>query len=91
MDYFLELEKHIYHTPIAAAGYLITQPEEKVVTAYDGRFLPTFILDKGGDYLQYRKFLLDNKVGSIFDLEEGQEVIVSQRDENNIFPTHAQA
>ncbi|QLE46399.1 hypothetical protein FD723_40010 (plasmid) [Nostoc sp. C052] len=91
MDYFLELEKHIYRTPVAEFGYLIAQEQQKVTTVYDGRFLPTFILDKGGDYLQYRQFLFANKVGSIFDLEEGQEVIVAQRDENTVFPTHAQA
>jgi hypothetical protein len=91
MDYFLEIEKHVYQTPVAQYGYLIPQEQQKSTAAYDGRFLTTFILDKGGDYHQYRQFLLTNQIGSIFDLEEGQEVIIYQQDEYEVFSTHPEA
>jgi hypothetical protein len=85
---FFELNQLIHETPVAKYGVPIPEVGPQLTFIYDGRLLPAFLVANGGDYTDYRTFLLVNQIGSIFDLEEGQAVIVPQKDVYGNFSTH---
>ena len=95
MDYgssWESLSRRMYSTPVVTYGAPVDQGEPVVKAVYDGTLLTSFIHENGGDYTQYPQFLVQNRVGSVFeDLEEGQQVVVSQGKASNQFSQHPEA
>ncbi len=73
-------------------GAPVDQGTPVVKAIYDGTLLTSFIHENGGDYTQYPQFLVQNRIGSVFDdLEEGLQVVVSQEKASNQFSRHPEA
>ncbi len=86
------LSRRIYSTPVVTYGAPVDQGTPVVKAIYDGTLLTSFIHENGGDYTQYPQFLVQNRIGSVFDdLEEGLEVVVSQEKASNQFSQHPEA
>lgn len=79
-----ELQKRSMNRPSAPVIYgrdISRIPYE--TTVYDDRPLPVFLLDNGGNPDEFRQFLWDNRVGSVYDdLKAGQEVKVKTQSNN---------
>lgn len=58
---------------------------------YTGETLTRFLLDNNADPWGYRQFLIDNRVGSVFDLEPGTMVYVRELRTKDRFPRHPNA
>jgi len=86
------LSKRIYSTPVVTFGAAVDRGEPVVSKVYDGTLLPSFLHENGGDYTKYPQFLVQNRIGSVFDdLEEGQQVVVSQGKMSSQFSRHPEA
>lgn len=70
----------VYVTPIA---------EDLKEVPYDGRSLPIFILNNGGNPQQWREILVLNEKGSVYDLEVGESFLIPQS--RNNFSIHPNA
>jgi|GEM_PF-2171277 hypothetical protein len=91
-DSFGTLARRIYSSPVVTYGAPIDQGKVVAKAIYDGTLLPSFIHENGGDYKQYPQFLVDNRIGSVFDdLEEGQQVVVGQGKSSDQFSQHSEA
>jgi hypothetical protein len=85
------LSRRIYSTPVVTYGAPVDQGSPVIKTVYDGTLLTSFIHENGGDFTQYPQFLVDNRIGSVFELEEGTQVVVNQAKVSNQFSRHAEA
>lgn len=69
-------------TPTAQYSRSIRQ-QNVMMTTYDGRNLPIFLHDRGASPDSYRKFLIQNRIGRVFNikgqggLERGTRVVVA--------------
>ena len=59
-------------------GRLIAQPAQGEKYPYDNTHITSFISKHGGDWRDWRNVLKLNKVGSVFDLQEGQGLIIPE-------------
>jgi hypothetical protein len=86
------LSKRMYSTPVVTFGTPVDQGTPVTKAVYDGTLLPSFLHENGGDYTEYPQFLVQNRIGSVFDdLEEGQQVVVSQGKISDQFSRHSEA
>lgn len=59
-------------------GRSLSQPVQGEKYPYDNTPITSFISKHGGDWREWRNVLKLNKVGSVFDLEEGQGLIIPE-------------
>jgi hypothetical protein len=74
MDSFSLLERRF--SPITQYGHSVVQPNTVRLVPYDGTLYTSFLHERGVDYKSVRRFLRQNEIGSAFDLEDGEQVIV---------------
>lgn len=78
-------------TPLTSYGSFVVANSQPKRIIYDDTLLPYFLAKNGGNPRSYRQFLLENKIGSIFDLEPGEQVQIQQTDSSRSFLTHLEA
>ena len=74
MDSFSLLERRF--SPITQYGHSIFQPNAAKLVPYDGTLYTSFLHRHGADHKSVRRFLRQNEIGSAFDLQDGEQVIV---------------
>lgn len=65
-------------SPLITYGQTIAQPIQGEKHPYDGSPITTFINRHGGDRADWRNILKLNKIGSVFDLEEGVGLVIPE-------------
>ena len=77
-------------SPVYKYGYAIPYVEPVKRVRYNGKHLPSFMVDQGYEAIAWKEFLRINKI-SPFDLESGQEVILPPLSEESSFSIHPDA
>lgn len=89
---FIRLEKARQKISITSRVRRVNpEASPRSVPLYSGMSLPTVIAMNGGDPKSYRQLLLENQVGSVYDIEDGSAFLVPQVRQENDFAVHPYA
>jgi hypothetical protein len=65
-------------SPLITYGRSIARPVQGEKYPYDNSHITRFIHRHGGDWRDWRNILKSNKVGSVFDLQEGEGLTIPE-------------
>lgn len=85
---FGELESR-FSPPVIYGRDINVRPQNRVI--YDGTFFTYFLLKNGAEPFDYREMLIQNQIGSAFDLESGKELSIVPKSVKLDFPSHPEA